>query len=136
MIRKLRDIVEQLVTQAAEIDLNPEQQNILTALLNDNEALIEEIYKKLLIFAKRAFDDSDDQFNVQVKEIKENISVSTTSSQTSSTLTIASIEKLKKRIILFFKVQLRELQRELEFAQITEQTRVIANSTVTESQSE
>ena len=63
MIRKLRGIIEQLATQAAEIDLNPEQQNTLTALLNDNEALVEGIYKKLSTFAKRAFDDSDDQFN-------------------------------------------------------------------------
>ena len=47
-----------------EIDLKLEQQNILIALLNDNKTLIKEIYKKLLIFAKRVFEDSNNQFNI------------------------------------------------------------------------
>ena len=95
--------------QAVEIDLNPKQQDILTALLNDNEALVEKMCKKLAAFAKRAFDDSDDQFNAWIKDVKENISVSTASSQTSSTSTLASIKKSKKRVILLFEVQSKEL---------------------------
>ena len=47
MIRKLRGMIEQLATQAVEINLNPEQQDALTALLNDNETLVERICKKL-----------------------------------------------------------------------------------------
>lgn len=81
----------------------------MTALLNDNEALVEKMCKKLSAFAKRAFDDSDDQFNAWIKDVKENISVSTASSQTSSTSTIAPIEKSKNRVILFFEVQLKGL---------------------------
>lgn len=136
MIRKIRGMIEQLATQAAEIDLNPEQQNTLTALLNDNEALVEGICKKLSVFARRAFDDSDDQFNAWVKEVNKNIPVSTTPSQISSTPTIASVEKPKKRVTSLFEMQSKGLQRESGFAQITEQARAIANPTVTEPQSE
>ena len=75
MIRKLRGMIEQLATQAAEINLNPEQQDALAALLNDNEALVEGMCKKLSAFAKRAFDDSDDQFNAWVKDVEENNSL-------------------------------------------------------------
>ena len=108
----------------------------MAALLNDNEALVEGMCKELPAFAKRAFNDSDDQFNAWVKDVKENIPVSTAPSQTSLTSTVAPIEEPKKRVISSFKVQSKELQRESRFAQITEQARVIANSTVTEPQSE
>ena len=125
-----------MITQAAEIDLNPEQQDALIALLNDNEALVEGMCKELSVFARRVFDDSDDQFNAWIKEVNKNISVSTTPSQTSSTPTIAPVEKSKKRVISSFEMQSKGLQRESGFAQITEQARAIANPTVTEPQSE
>lgn len=55
-------MIENLATQAAEMKLSQEQQDALTTLLEDNEALIEEMCKELPMFAKRAFGDSDDQF--------------------------------------------------------------------------
>ena len=73
------------------------------------------------MFVKRAFGDNNNQFQAWIEDVNKNSSTapSTNISTTPSTPIIASIEKSKKKMTLFFEVQ--SLQSRI--AQIVEQAR-------------